>query len=121
MFVILIIAFTAGPAVSTTRSAASGLWIWQPRFIPDQLVGQENIVSHVNLAEAKAHLSELVARAEAGEAIQISRRGKPVAQLTSLAPPREPIDVAAMRALTNSMPDSGVDSVVLAMRDEERY
>ena len=35
----------------------------------------------VNLAEAKAHLSELVARAEAGETIQISRRGKPVAQL----------------------------------------
>ncbi len=78
-------------------------------------------MSQVNLAEAKAHLSEFVARAEAGEAIQISRRGKPVAQLTSLAPLREPMDVAAMRALTDSMPDCGVDSVVLRMRDEARY
>jgi prevent-host-death family protein len=75
----------------------------------------------VNLAEAKAHLSELVARAEAGESIQISRRGKPVAQLTSLTPSRAPIDVAAMRALTESMPDCGVDSTVLTMRDETRY
>jgi prevent-host-death family protein len=78
-------------------------------------------MSHVTLAKAKAHLSELVARAEAGEAIQISRRGKPVALLTSLTPPRKPIDVAAMRALTDSMPDCGVDSVVLTMRDEARY
>jgi prevent-host-death family protein len=78
-------------------------------------------MSHINLAEAKAHLSELVARVEAGEVIQISRRGKPVAQLTSLTPSREPIDVAAMRALTDSMPDCGVDSVVLTMRDEARY
>jgi prevent-host-death family protein len=78
-------------------------------------------MGRVNLAEVKAHLSELVARAEAGESIQISRRGKPVAQLTSLTPPRTPIDVAAMRALTDSMPDCGVDSTVLTMRDETRY
>ena len=78
-------------------------------------------MGHVNLAEAKAHLSELVARAEAGEAIQISRRGKPVAQLTSLSPPRKPLDVAAMRALVESMPKSDAESVVLTMRDEARY
>ena len=41
-------------------------------------------MGQVNPAAAKAELSALVARAEAGEAIQISRRGKPVAQLTSL-------------------------------------
>lgn len=75
----------------------------------------------VNLAEAKAHLSELVARAEAGESIQISRRGKPVALLTNLTPPRKPIDVAAMRALVESMPKSDAESVVLTMRDEARY
>lgn len=78
-------------------------------------------MGHVNLAEAKAHLSELVARAEAGECIQISRRGKPVALLTSLAPPRKPIDIAAMRALTDSMPKCDVESSVVAMRDEARY
>lgn len=78
-------------------------------------------MGHVNLAEAKAHLSELVARAEAGESILISRRGKPVAQLTSLKPPRKPIDVAAMRALVESMPKTDAESVVLTMRDEARY
>jgi prevent-host-death family protein len=78
-------------------------------------------MGHVNLAEAKAHLSELVARAEAGEPIQISRRGRPVAQLTSLMPPRKPIDVAALRALTDTMPTSTADNVVRAMRDEARY
>ena len=78
-------------------------------------------MGQANLAEAKAHLSELVTRAEAGESIQISRRGKPVAQLTSLRPPLQPIDLAAMRALTDSMPDSGVDSTVLTMRDKTRY
>ena len=31
----------------------------------------------INLAEAKAHLSELVDRAEAGETMEILRRGKP--------------------------------------------
>ena len=45
------------------------------------------IMVEVNLAEAKAHLSELVARAEAGETIQISRRGKPVAQLNRVGQP----------------------------------
>ena len=78
-------------------------------------------MAHVNLAEAKAHLSELVARAEAGESIQISRRGKPVALLTSLTPPCKPIDLAAMRALVESMPKSDAESVVLTMRDEARY
>lgn len=37
----------------------------------------------VKIAEAKAHFSELVARAEAGEEIVISRGNKPVAKLVS--------------------------------------
>lgn len=36
----------------------------------------------VNVAEAKAHLSELLARVEAGETVVIARRNKPVAQLS---------------------------------------
>jgi prevent-host-death family protein len=35
----------------------------------------------VNLANAKARLSELVDRAAAGETVRITRRGKPIAQL----------------------------------------
>lgn len=78
-------------------------------------------MGQVNLAEAKTHLSELVSRAEAGEFIQISRRGKPVAQLISLTQPRKPIQLAALRAVTDAMPESTADNVVRAMRDEARY
>jgi prevent-host-death family protein len=36
----------------------------------------------VNIAEAKARLSELVARAEAGEEVVLARNGKPIVTLT---------------------------------------
>jgi prevent-host-death family protein len=41
----------------------------------------------INIAEAKARLSELVARAEAGEEVVIARGGKPVVALTPRAAP----------------------------------
>ena len=41
----------------------------------------------MNIAEAKARLSELVARAEAGEEVIIARAGKPVVALTPSAAP----------------------------------
>ncbi len=52
----------------------------------------------VNLHEAKAHLSELLDRVEAGETVVICRRNKPVAELkpmpsSGLAEPR-PIGLA---------------------------
>jgi prevent-host-death family protein len=78
-------------------------------------------VTHINLAEAKAHLSELVARAEAGESIQISRRGTPVVQLSSLLKPRTRIDLAELRAVTDAMPESTADNVVAVMRSQARY
>jgi prevent-host-death family protein len=42
----------------------------------------------VNIARAKATLSELVARAEAGEEVVIARDGRPVVMLTPTAPRR---------------------------------
>ena len=39
---------------------------------------------HVNMHEAKTHLSRLVERVEAGEEVVISRAGKPVARLVPL-------------------------------------
>lgn len=44
----------------------------------------------VNIAEAKAKLSELVDAARGGETIIIAERGKPVARLTALAAPARP-------------------------------
>ncbi len=77
----------------------------------------------INLADAKAHLSELVDRVEAGDSIDITRRGKPVARLTAVARPRRPIDAALLRALTQTMPvqaESAAD-LVRGMRDGDRY
>lgn len=44
----------------------------------------------VNIYEAKTHLSKLVARAEAGEEITLTRHGRPVARLAPLARRRTP-------------------------------
>ncbi|MFT4256092.1 MAG: type II toxin-antitoxin system Phd/YefM family antitoxin [Pseudoxanthomonas sp.] len=40
----------------------------------------------VNIHEAKAQLSELLARVEAGESVTIARRNKPVAKLVLVEP-----------------------------------
>ncbi len=77
----------------------------------------------VNLADAKAHLSELVDRVEAGDSIDITRRGKPVARLVPVAQPRRPVDLAQLRSLSASLPpqpDAAAD-VVRSMRDGDRY
>ncbi len=49
----------------------------------------------MNIAQAKAKLSELVARAEAGEEVLIARDGKPIVVLT----PARPTPVRAPRRL----------------------
>ncbi len=80
-------------------------------------------MSTVNLADAKAHLSELVERAAAGEPVCITRRGKAVAQITAVGAPRKPVNLGALRALTAAMPkqkESARESV-RKMRDEARY
>ena len=77
----------------------------------------------INLADAKAHLSELVDRVEAGDSIDITRRGKPVARLTAVAKPRKPIDAALLQSLTATMPlqTENAAELVRAMRDSDRY
>ncbi len=73
----------------------------------------------VSVAEAKAHLSELLAAVEAGEVISITRRGKAVATLSSAERPRMPINFDELRALTDGMQYSEVSAVdiVREMRD----
>lgn len=77
----------------------------------------------VNLAEAKAHLSELVERAAAGTLVRITRRGKPVAQLGPIVTVRKPIDSAALRRLTETMPfqSESAGTFLRRMRDDSRY
>jgi prevent-host-death family protein len=77
----------------------------------------------VSLANAKAHLSELVERAAAGEAVCITRRGKAVAQITAVDAPRKRIDMAALQAMTDAMPvqTETARDFIRRMRDEDRY
>ena len=80
-------------------------------------------MKNVNLADAKAHLSELVEEAAAGNPVCITRRGKPVAQIIAADIPRKPIDVPALRAMTDAMPlqSERARDFIRRIRDEGRY
>jgi prevent-host-death family protein len=53
----------------------------------------------VSLAKAKAHLSELLDTVERGEDIVITRHGRPVAHLSAISPPKQPVrSLAGFRA-----------------------
>ena len=80
-------------------------------------------MNRISLAEAKAHLSELVSRVAAGESIEITRQGKTVARLIPAEAPRMPVDAAALRAVTDGMPEQTetAGDFVRRMRDEDRY
>jgi prevent-host-death family protein len=79
-------------------------------------------MSTISLTEAKAHLSELFDRVEEGDSIDITRRGKPVARLASVASPRKRIDKALLQSLTATMPPDagGAAELVRSMRDSDR-
>lgn len=80
-------------------------------------------MERINLADAKAHLSELIDRIEAGASIDITRRGKPVARLVAAVAPRQAIDLAMLQALTAEMPPQKqrAADLVRSMRDGDRY
>lgn len=76
----------------------------------------------INLADAKARLSEIVDRAEAGESIDITRRGKLAARIVPPGndTPRQPIDLEALRAFRSTMPyqEESAADLIRKMRDE---
>jgi prevent-host-death family protein len=109
--------------VRTCRIGKPPAGIIKPYALYDYLHGQERDMDAINLADAKAHLSELVDRVEAGDSIDITRRGKPVARLTAVARPRRPIDAALLQSLTAAMPPQSQSAadLVRSMRDGDRY
>ncbi len=67
----------------------------------------------VNVQDAKAHLSQLIARAEAGEEVVIGRAHKPVVRLTR-------IDTTAPRRTFGTMPSLVVpDDLDAPLPDDE--
>jgi prevent-host-death family protein len=74
----------------------------------------------VTLVKAKASLSELLDKVESGEDVVITRHGRPVAQLSGVSPPKQPVpSLAAFRA---RMPRLRKPTTVVLreMRDEAR-
>jgi antitoxin (DNA-binding transcriptional repressor) of toxin-antitoxin stability system len=61
-----------------------------------------------------------VDRAAAGETVRITRRGKPIAQITRVQALRKPIDFAALKALTDRLPMQKVSAgnFVRKMREQ---
>ncbi len=80
-------------------------------------------MTNINVAEAKAHFSELVERAAAGEPITITKRGKPMVHLTAAVANRKPIDIAMLRAVTDGMREQAESAgdFMRRIRDEARY
>ncbi len=76
-----------------------------------------------NIAEAKAHLSELVDRAEAGETVEIMRRGKPVARIMPLEKVVKKFDFDELARMTAGMTPQKQDAgeFIREMRDSDRY
>lgn len=75
----------------------------------------------VNLARAKAHLSELLDKVEAGEEVVITRHGRPVALISPAARPKQPLRLQALAEFRASMPRLRRPSAELLreVRDEE--
>ena len=75
----------------------------------------------VNVATAKAHLSEILAHVEGGKEVIITRRGQPVARVSPVSGPRKPIDFAALDSLRARQVQARTPSVRLVrrMRDEK--
>ena len=80
-------------------------------------------MSQVNLADAKARLSELVDRAAAGERIVITKRGKPVLEMVRPATTPERVDLNSRRRLTRRAPrqKQGAGKALRQLRDDSRY
>ena len=78
---------------------------------------------NVNLTDAKADLSALLDCVEAGDRIGILRRGKLVAELAPPQRPHKPIDVEALRAMTDKMQmqEESSGDFIRRMRDSYRY
>jgi prevent-host-death family protein len=74
----------------------------------------------VNLVQAKAHLSELLDKVEAGEEVTITRHGRAVAHIHPASRPKHPLrldELAAFRATMPGLRGRGAD-LLREARDE---
>ena len=74
----------------------------------------------VTLAQAKAQLSELLNKVEAGEEVVVTRRGKPVARILAVPKKLEPLPFKELAELRARMPtlDRPSYEILRELRDE---
>lgn len=74
----------------------------------------------VTVAETKAHLSEILKQIEDGEEVTITRRGKPVAKITAIAPAKA--SLPSLAELRETLPQSITpgSEVLAKLREEQR-
>ena len=74
----------------------------------------------VNLARAKACLSELLDKVEAGEEVVITRRGRAVARLSEASRPKKTLPLADLAEFRRTMPKLSRPSAEMLreLRDE---
>lgn len=72
-----------------------------------------------SVAEAKAHLSEILRQVEAGEEVTITRRGQPIATIRAAVKPPTAADWARIAEFRNRLPKSKLSAakIVRQMRD----
>ncbi len=81
-------------------------------------------MKHVNLADAKARLSELVADVEKGETVEIAKRGKVVAMIVPVPQkPAKRIDIEALRRFRETLtsPMQSTEESIREWKDYEKY
>ena len=76
-----------------------------------------------SIAEAKAHLSSLVERVSRGEAVTLTKRGRPVARIVpvGILEAKPKIDLEALRAFHAAIPRSNDNwaTMIRKMREQE--
>lgn len=80
-------------------------------------------MASIRLADAKARLSDLVNKVEAGDTVEITRHGKPVARLTPVGRQRKRVDLAMLEKLTaiiKPQRQSAADAI-RSQRDSDRF
>jgi prevent-host-death family protein len=80
-------------------------------------------MSTINFAHAKAHLSEVLDRVEKGERIEITRRGKKIAEIVPIKQTVAPLSLQELEDFSHAMPVEAetAGNFVSAMRDQDRY
>lgn len=80
-------------------------------------------MSTMNFADAKAHLSAVMDRVEKGERIQITRRGKAIAEIVPLKKQVKPLSFEELEAFAKTMPyqKQSTSDFIRELRDGDRY